>query len=302
MSLIGAAQVPRQPDLPDQSLSPRNQKKAHALGITSATGLVIGSIVGTGVFTMPAVLAGAGTMSLIVLGVIAVGALLLGVMCGQLSKRVPNRDGGLYAYSRHEFGDCAGYLVGWCYWIQAWAGNAAIVSAGVFYGDALFGINHPSGMQNWGIALVGLWVPAVINLVGARQMAWFQNVTVVLKFLRIADRTDAALHEVHPDAGHTPLSRVGGLERLPAEITDPHICAHEGSALGRHSDPPSSASSGRVRLPIRNGSSALLSPAVYAAAALAKARGVAEARACARCTRKRSVIQRVYRIRDEPGQ
>ena len=168
---------------PDQPLSPRNQSKAHALGLTSATGLVIGSIVGTGVFTMPAVLAGAGTMGIIVLGVIAVGAMLLATLFGQLTKRVPNSDGGLYAYSRHEFGDFAGYLVGWCYWIQAWAGNAAIVSSWVFYVDALFGWAHITGMENWLIAMVGLWVPAVINLVGIRQMAWFQNVTVVLKFL-----------------------------------------------------------------------------------------------------------------------
>jgi len=168
---------------PNQPLSPRNEKKAHALGLTSATGLVIGSIVGTGVFTMPAVLAGAGTMGIIVLGVIAVGAMLLAVLFGQLTKRVPNSDGGLYAYSRHEFGDFAGYFVGWCYWIQSWAGNAAIVASWVFYVDALFGLKNPSGMVNWGIALLGLWVPAVVNLVGVRQMAWFQNVTVVLKFL-----------------------------------------------------------------------------------------------------------------------
>ena len=44
----------------ENQLSPRNQEKARALGLTSATGLVIGSIIGTGVFTMPAVLAGAG--------------------------------------------------------------------------------------------------------------------------------------------------------------------------------------------------------------------------------------------------
>ena len=157
--------------------------KAHALGLTSATGLVIGSIVGTGVFTMPAVMAGAGTMSLIVLGVIAVGAMLLGVLFGQLTKRVPNSDGGLYAYARHEFGDFAGYLTGWCYWVQSWAGNAAIVSSWVFYVDALFGWNHATGIENWCIALVGLWVPAAVNLAGVRQMAWFQNLTVVLKFL-----------------------------------------------------------------------------------------------------------------------
>jgi basic amino acid/polyamine antiporter, APA family len=175
--------VPLQPGPPGRPMSSRNREKAHAMGLTSATGLVVGSIVGTGVFTMPAVLAGAGTMGIVVLGVIAVGAMLLAVLFGQLSKRVPNSDGGLYAYSRHEFGDFAGYLVGWCYWIQAWAGNAAIVSSWVFYVDALFKLSNPSGMENWGIALIGLWVPAAVNLAGVRQMAWFQNVTVVLKFL-----------------------------------------------------------------------------------------------------------------------
>lgn len=153
------------------------------MGLPSATALVIGSIVGTGVFTMPAVLAGAGTMGIAVLAVIAVGAMLLAVLFGQLAKRIPNGDGGLYAYARHEFGDFAGFFVGWCYWVQSWAGNAAIVASWVFYVDALFGFHHPSGMENWSIALVGLWIPALINLAGVRQMAWFQNVTVVLKFV-----------------------------------------------------------------------------------------------------------------------
>jgi basic amino acid/polyamine antiporter, APA family len=71
---------------------------------------------------------------------------------------------------------------GWCYWIQAWAGNAAIVASWVFYVDALFGIK-PSGLGNWGIALVGLWIPAAVNLAGIRQTAWLQNLTVVLKYL-----------------------------------------------------------------------------------------------------------------------
>jgi APA family basic amino acid/polyamine antiporter len=158
-------------------------RRARALGLPSATALVIGSIIGTGVFTMPAVMAGAGTSSLLVLGVIAVGALLLGAMFGQLTKRIPTSDGGLYAYSKHEFGDFAGFLTAWCYWITAFAGNAAIVASWVLYVDSLFGITNPSSWTNFGIALTGLWIPAAINLVGVRQMAWFQNVTVVLKFL-----------------------------------------------------------------------------------------------------------------------
>jgi APA family basic amino acid/polyamine antiporter len=150
MSSAASAHPPgggRQPK--PELMSVPDQEQAGALGLTSATGLVVGTVIGAGVFTMPGVLAQAGTVSLAVLAVIAVGAMVLAVLFGQLAKRVPNSDGGLYAYARHEFGDFAGYLTGWCYWIQAWAGNAAIVSSWVFYVDALFGI-RPSGLGNWG--------------------------------------------------------------------------------------------------------------------------------------------------------
>jgi basic amino acid/polyamine antiporter, APA family len=153
------------------------------LGVTSATALVIGSIIGTGVFTMPAVMAGAGTSSILTLVTISAGALLLALMFGQLTKRVPTTDGGLYAYARHEFGDFAGYLTAWCYWITAWAGNAAIVASWVLYVESLFGWSDSNGWTNISVAAVGLWIPAAINLAGVKRMALFQNVTVVLKFL-----------------------------------------------------------------------------------------------------------------------
>jgi ornithine carbamoyltransferase len=59
--------VRQPPEGPAQPAPPAGQHKSHGLGLTSATGLVIGSIIGTGVFTMPGVLAAAGTSSLIVL-------------------------------------------------------------------------------------------------------------------------------------------------------------------------------------------------------------------------------------------
>src|SRR4029453_10344047 len=94
---------PEQPISPDGETT-RDEGEPRTLGLTSATGLVIGSIVGTGVFTLPAVLAAAGTVSLVVLGVIAVGSMLLAVLFGQLTRRVPKSDGGLYAYARPELG------------------------------------------------------------------------------------------------------------------------------------------------------------------------------------------------------
>jgi cytosine/uracil/thiamine/allantoin permease len=46
----------------------------RALGLTSTTAIVVGSIIGTGVFTMPAVMAGAGTSSILTLVAISIGA------------------------------------------------------------------------------------------------------------------------------------------------------------------------------------------------------------------------------------
>ena len=74
--------------------SSKDQQQARALGLTSATGLVIGTVIGAGVFTMPTVLAGAGTISLAVLAVIAVGAMVLAVLFGQLTRRVPTPTAG----------------------------------------------------------------------------------------------------------------------------------------------------------------------------------------------------------------
>ena len=152
-SAASATPAPQPPDRPAQLASSATRKQAGGLGLTSATGLVVGSIIGTGVFTMPAVLAAAGTSSLIVLAVVSVGAMLLAVMFGQLTKRVPKADGGLYAYARHEFGDFAGYITAWSYWISSWGGNAAIVASWVFYVDALFGFGTPrawrTGASHW---------------------------------------------------------------------------------------------------------------------------------------------------------
>lgn len=153
------------------------------LGVTAASGLVAGSVVGTGIFTMPAVIAMAGTVGIVVVAAAGLGSMLLAVLFGQLSTRLVDSDGGLYAYARHEFGDLAGYFVGWSYWVSAWAGNAGIVASWVFYVDALLGLTSPSVWINWGIALVGLWVPAIVNLVGVRLMSWFQTITVILKFV-----------------------------------------------------------------------------------------------------------------------
>jgi APA family basic amino acid/polyamine antiporter len=110
-----------------------------------------------------------------------VGALALALTFGALSKRVPG-SGGPYLYARDAFGDFAGFLNAWSYWITAWAGNAAIVVAWVGYVEVFWNTSHAKA---WSIviALVGLWLPAAVNLSGIRNIGVAQVVTTVLKFI-----------------------------------------------------------------------------------------------------------------------
>ncbi|GGL00865.1 transporter [Planomonospora parontospora] len=163
---------------------------AHAgggarLGLPQATALVVGNIVGTGIFLLPASLAAFGTVSILAFGIVTLGALALAVVFGRLGRRIP-ASGGPYAYAREGFGEFPGFLNAWSFWITAWAGNAGIAFAWVgyvvYFADAAFGLDWSSVPAQVVIGLTGLWIPALINLAGVTKMGLFQLVTTILKF------------------------------------------------------------------------------------------------------------------------
>ncbi|WP_367325293.1 APC family permease [Streptomyces sp. HUAS ZL42] len=166
-------------------------------GLPAASALVIGSIVGTGVFALPSALAPYGPISLVAFVAVTLGALALAVTFGALSKRVP-ASGGPYVYARQAFGEFAGFLNAWSYWITVWAGNAAIVVAWVGYVEVFVNTGHSKGYSVL-IALVGLWIPAAVNLSGVRNTGAFQVVTTVLKFVPLVLMSTVGLLFIDPD-------------------------------------------------------------------------------------------------------
>ncbi len=160
------------------------EKTKGTLGLPAATALIMGGIIGTGLFGMPAQVAQFGMLALVALGVVTVGAVALALMFSSLVKRIPSA-GGPYAYSRSYFGDFAGFTSAWPYWITAWAGNAGIVVVWVIYVQALFGFDPTNTVLAIVIAMIGLWLPAIVNLMGLRNMGIFQLITTVLKFVPI---------------------------------------------------------------------------------------------------------------------
>src|SRR3954462_10249198 len=104
---------------------------ARILGLPQATALIMGSIIGVGIFNLPYSLASIGPISIVATALTTVGAVALALMFAALSRRLP-ADGGPYAYARAAFGNGIGFTNAWSYWITAWAGNAAIVTDEVF--------------------------------------------------------------------------------------------------------------------------------------------------------------------------
>jgi APA family basic amino acid/polyamine antiporter len=185
------------------------------LGLTHSTALVMGSIIGVGIFSLPYAVASYGPISLVALLVATVGATALALMFAVMSRRMP-AGGGPYAYARAAFGDGWGFSQAWLYWITAWAGNAAIAVGWVFYVEKFL---NKGGATGWSIAIAvaGLWIPAAINLTGVRNMGVFQVWTTVLKFIPLALMATLGLFFIKAGnftpwntSGDTNLGAIGG--------------------------------------------------------------------------------------------
>lgn len=156
-------------------------KHARRFGLPIATCLVMGNIIGGGIFLLPASVAPFGTISLVAFGVLTVGAIALALVFGRLAQRDP-RTGGPYVYARAAFGDFAGFLAAWSYWITTWVSNAALAVAAVGYLDVLIPVNDHVWSACLG-ALVLQWLPAFANFAGTRYVGAVQLVATVLKFI-----------------------------------------------------------------------------------------------------------------------
>lgn len=175
---------PNPPDTPETvtpDAATPTPRRGGRFGLPTATALVMANIIGGGIFMIPAAVAPYGTVSLVSFAVLTVGAIALALIFGQLARRNP-RTGGPYVYAREAFGDFAGFLSAWSYWITTWVSNAALAVAAVGYLDVLLPVGHSIGLSI-AAALTFQWLPALANLAGTRYVGVVQLVSTVLKFI-----------------------------------------------------------------------------------------------------------------------
>ena len=178
--------------------------QAPSSGPTAAIALIMGSIIGVGIFNLPTSLAGYGPITLVSMGLTTIGALVLALLFAALSRRLP-ADGGPYAYARVAFGNRVGFVNAWSYWITAWAGNAAIAVGWVLYVEQFINKDHNRAGSIL-LVLVGLWIPAAINLSGVKNMGSVQVITTILKFAALAFMSTVGLFYIE-SANYSPVER-----------------------------------------------------------------------------------------------
>lgn len=154
------------------------------LGLGLLVALVVGSIIGSGIFGLPQNMAAGAGAGAIIIGwtITGFGMLMLARTYQMLSLRKPDLDNGVYAYARALSGEYVGFNSAWGYWISAWIGNvgylvAAFAALGYFF-PAFGEGNTPAAIIG---ASVTLWIIHFLVLRGIQGAAALNAVVTLAK-------------------------------------------------------------------------------------------------------------------------
>ena len=152
------------------------------------TAMVVGGMVGAGIFSLPRTFAGAtGPLGAIIAWLIAgTGMYMLARVFQFLAERKPNLDAGVFAYAKEGFGDYPGFLSAFGYWIGSCIGN---VSYWVLIKSTLGAFFPVFGDGNTVVAIVvasvGIWLFHFMILRGVQQAAFINQVVTIAKIIPI---------------------------------------------------------------------------------------------------------------------
>lgn len=187
--------------------SRESEWRDRALGLWRSTALVLGNMIGSGVFLLPASLALFGGISIFGWAISSAGAIVLALTFARWGRIMP-KVGGPYAYTRRGFGEFAAFLVGWGYWISIWCGNAAIATAFVGY----LGVFLPAVSGDPALAALtavgAIWLLSWVNARGVREAGIVQVATTALKLLPLV--AIGTLGLVYFEAGNLRPFNVSG--------------------------------------------------------------------------------------------
>ena len=163
---------------------PPSLPEARKLGFWMCLALVVGNMIGTGIFLLPAQLAPFGFNALLGFVVTVAGSLCLAYVFAALARTMPDVCGA-YGYVEAALGPAAAFFVLWSYWISLWVTNAAIAIGAVSYLTVL----APQLGQGALGPLLAIGFVILFTIIagrGARASGGVQLVTSILKIIPLA--------------------------------------------------------------------------------------------------------------------
>ena len=154
-------------------------------GFWTATALVIGNMIGSGFFALPAQLAPFGFTSVAAWVAAIAGAMVIAWVIAALSRAMPQATGTL-AICAHALGPLPGVLIGWSMWVGIWSANAFIALTAVRYLGVFW---PPLAASSFSLvlgAVMLLWLITLLNLRGAPAAGRFQVATTLIKLVPMA--------------------------------------------------------------------------------------------------------------------
>lgn len=163
-----------------------SQESSQKLRLGALTALVVGSMIGGGIFSLPQNMAASADVGAILIGwaITAVGMLTLAFVFQTLANRKPQLDGGVYAYAKAGFGDYMGFSSAWGYWISAWLGNVGyflLLFSTLGYFFPIFGKGDTVAAIV--CASILLWALHFLVLRGIKEAAFINTITTVAKIV-----------------------------------------------------------------------------------------------------------------------
>jgi APA family basic amino acid/polyamine antiporter len=179
------------------------EAKARGLGFGMVLALVVGNMIGSGIYLLPATLAPLGWNQMAGWVVTIVGALCLAVVFAALARNLP-RAGGPYAYAEAAFGPLAGFVAAWSYWVMTWVGNGAIAVAVVSNLSLVAPvIGKVAGLPAL-LAVACVWLLTMVNISGVKAAGRVQEVTTALKIIPLVVLIGLAVVLLLAGAPHAP--------------------------------------------------------------------------------------------------
>ncbi|MBX3486809.1 MAG: amino acid permease [Candidatus Paracaedibacteraceae bacterium] len=155
-------------------------KPLRVFGFWTATSLVLGNMIGSGIFYLPASLAHVGPISVLGWMITAIGAISLAYVFSKLSLHNPSA-GGPFSFTRQAYGDEMGFFMAWGYWIMAWSSNAAVSLAFVSYLSHFIPYLAESKIASFGVATALIWLTTFLNCRNLKYGGFVQVLTVIIK-------------------------------------------------------------------------------------------------------------------------